>query len=40
MSTPVLHVTSGAVLLIVELEAVIVPGVDDERGSGDQVAFL
>ena len=29
---PVLHVTPGTVLLVVELEAVIVTGADDEQG--------
>ena len=37
---PVLHVTSGTVLLVVELESVVVPGADDEPGVGTQLAFF
>ena len=37
---PVLHITPGAVLFVVELEAVVVPGVDNEPGIGAPLAFF
>ena len=37
---PVFHIASGAVLLVVELEAVVIAGADDEARVGAQLAFF